>query len=294
MKIKAFAKVNLFLEITSKRKDGYHNLKSIFARISLADEIEIKRNNCNEIRLLTINKANFTPIPNKDNLVWKAADAFCREFSIKPAFDIKVVKNIPAGAGLGGGSSDCASTLRAMAGILGLNLRDKKIERKLFSIAAQLGSDVPFFLSNNSMGICSLRGEKIKPIHPLCPMPWILVLWPDVFVSTAEVYKIFKLADPKDIRKNLIRLKEFEKNISQKKAFDFTPFLFNRLESGAFLVSPEVEKMKNFLNSHKGISALMSGSGSAVFALSYDRALLLNLKRKIPSLHKFVFLAKFI
>lgn len=294
MRIKAWAKVNLFLEVTGKRKDGYHNLRSIFARISLCDDIEVRRVSSPGINLKIENRANFKPIAKEKNLAYRAADSFCRAFAVKPSFEIKIVKRIPAGAGLGGGSADCAAVLRALAELSGLDTAKKGIRKKLFALASKLGADVPFFLSGEKMAVCSLKGGRIRPLHVSAPLPSLLVVWPDAFVPTFEVYRRFSMGNREDIKKNLKILKGFEKKLSSGKDFDFSAFLFNRLENGAFKIAPAVEKTKKILSARTGGRALMTGSGGAVFALSENRPFLSSLRKEISPLHKFIFLAEFI
>ncbi|GAB4029700.1 MAG: 4-(cytidine 5'-diphospho)-2-C-methyl-D-erythritol kinase [Elusimicrobiota bacterium] len=294
MKIKAWAKVNLFLEVIGKRKDGYHNLRSIFARISLCDDLEVRRVSSPGINLKIENRANFKPIPKEKNLAYKAADSFCRAFAVKPAFEIKIVKRIPAGAGLGGGSADCAAVLKALAKLSGLRTEKREVRKKLFALASVLGADVPFFLSGEKLAVCSLKGGRIRPLPVLATLPGLLIVWPDAFVPTPEVYRNFSPGDREGIKKNLRILKGFERKLSSRDGFDFSAFLFNRLENGAFKIAPVVEKTKEILSARTGGCALMTGSGGAVFALSYNRPFLASLKKEISSLHKFIFLAEFI
>ncbi|MDT8287643.1 MAG: hypothetical protein RQ748_11065, partial [Elusimicrobiales bacterium] len=109
------AKINLFLEVTGKRPDGYHDLLTLFARISLADRLTLRLSGKPGIRLTVVNKSNFIPVPPEKNLAWRAADAFYRAFRLAPALDIVLVKLIPSGAGLGGGSSNAAAVLEGLS-----------------------------------------------------------------------------------------------------------------------------------------------------------------------------------
>lgn len=294
MIIKAYAKLNLFLEITDKRKDGYHNILSLFALTDLADIVEVKKTKKLGISLETKNFANLESLPKEKNLAYRAALAFCEAFCVKPSHAIKIKKYIPAGAGLGGGSSDCAAVLKALCFLEKIDIKENSVRKKLFSLALKLGADVPFFLSGEKAAVCSLKGEKIRPIKIASPMPKILIIWPDAFVSTPAVYKSFKMGSKGNINRKKKLLKEFEKKLSFKKAFDFSPYLFNRLESGAFKISKKVKKIAGILKSDTKGNALMTGSGGAVFALSYDIGELKRLKNSFSSLHKFIFLAKFI
>ncbi len=294
MKTRAYAKLNLFLEIKKRRKDGYHNLLSLFCLTSVHDEIEVRKIKKPGIRLEMKNFANIDSLPAEKNLAYKAALAFCDKFSKKPCYEITIKKFIPAGAGLGGGSSDCAAVLRCLADMEKINLKSEKNRKKLFSLALELGADVPFFLSRESAAVCSLKGEKIRPLAVNAPMPYALIVWPDAFVSTADVYRNLVIAAEKEIEKKSLLLKSFEKALVGSKPVDFSKYLFNRLESPAFRLSPAVKRTAGFLKEKTGGNALMTGSGGAVFALSYDRKRLIEIKAALSPLHKFIFLAKFI
>lgn len=294
MKAKAYAKLNLFLEINKKRKDGYHNLTGLFCLISLCDEIEIKKSKSHGIKLEMENFANLPSLPYEKNLAYKAALTFCDEFSKQPRYKIKIKKFIPAGAGLGGGSSDCAAVLRCLANMEKINLKNKNNRRKLFSLALKLGADVPFFLSGEKSAVCSLKGEKVRPLPIRVSMPYALIVWPDCFVSTRDVYKNLIIGAEKEIKEKKLLLKKFEKALSESKPIDFSKYLFNRLESSTFRLSPAVKKTAIFLKEKTFGNSLMTGSGGAVFALSYDKKQLDSIKAVLSPLHKFIFLAKFI
>ncbi|PIS46673.1 MAG: 4-(cytidine 5'-diphospho)-2-C-methyl-D-erythritol kinase [Elusimicrobia bacterium CG08_land_8_20_14_0_20_51_18] len=287
IEVKARAKLNLFLEITSKRADGYHNLESVFARISLCDSLRLKKGP--GIKISVKDNSNLGRLDPRDNLAYKACEAFFREFGITPSVEIELEKNIPVGAGLGGGSSDCAAALRGLA-----RLYSVQVDGRLFKIAERLGSDVPFFLSDLPFARCSGKGEKITRIEVKAGLPQILLVWPDFFVSTKEVYGKFSAAGKAEIGRNLRKMKGFISSLGKegkKPAFD--KVLFNRLEDAVLPCSPPVKKMKETLLA-AGLPALMSGSGSAVFALSYSGRELRGISRKISSLHKAIFFAKFV
>ena len=159
---KAFAKINIYLEVLNKRPDGYHNIKSLFARIDLHDNLIFEKRKDREINITLENKVNAFEIELKSNLVYKAAKRFMDEFSISCGVDIILEKNIPLGAGLGGGSSDCASTLIALSELF--NIGEKE---RLFDLSKELGSDVPFFLKETPMAVCEGRGEILTPVNAL-------------------------------------------------------------------------------------------------------------------------------
>src|SRR5450631_3870862 len=159
MQVLAPAKVNLSLRILSRREDGFHEIESFITPISLCDEITIDKKAGQEIDF----RCDDPSVPQgEENLVVRAADAFFRATKLKPSLSIELKKKIPHGAGLGGGSSDAASTLLALNDLHGQALT----RARLTSLAAGIGSDVPFFLAR-SVAICRGRGEIVEPVGPL-------------------------------------------------------------------------------------------------------------------------------
>ena len=151
MKVKANAKINLYLDVISKRSDGYHNIETIMQEISLADELEILANKTGAINLTVSGK--FAVSPGKENIVYKACELVRDKFGIKAGVDIHLIKNIPFGAGLGGGSSDAAAVITALS-------RLWQIDFSELELATSLGADVPFFL-NGGRAFAEGIGEKL-------------------------------------------------------------------------------------------------------------------------------------
>lgn len=282
---RAFAKINLFLEVLNRRDDGYHSIKSLFARIGIYDSLKISVNEkSSDISFDLINKSNASDIADTNNLVYRAADMFLKEFNIKSGLNITLTKNIPLGAGLGGGSSDCATTLAALSDIF--KVTDHK---RIFDIGATLGSDVPFFLKNTCFACCEGRGEVVTPLNVRALLPSVLVVFPSVNISTKEIYQSM---DHQYIPETRL-FDMFLGELMEEKMVDFSHYLFNRLEATTFKISKEVSQLKEFLL-NDGLSVLMSGSGSSVFALSYDYQKLQNTYKKLLKSFDFVFLTKFV
>ncbi len=257
--IAAPAKLNLCLEILRKRSDNYHDLESLMVAIDLFDTLEI-RATANDQIALTCEPDGLSTGP--DNLVHKAATAL-RLFAVRPDLgaSIKLTKRIPTQAGLGGGSSDAAAALVGLNQIWKLGLtRDELVD-----IAASLGSDVAFFLSLPAAW-CTGRGEVTTPelVEDECPGLYFVLVFPPVGVSTADVYK--RLAVPE---------KPFA-GFAVRAAFrvgDATALgaaMFNRLEEPAFEIEPLVGRMRQRLGQLNPAGAMMSGSGSTVFAPCRD------------------------
>jgi 4-diphosphocytidyl-2-C-methyl-D-erythritol kinase len=253
--VKAYAKINLFLEIIDKRSDGYHNLETIMQTVDIYDQISFEVIDEDEINLEC---ASLALADKEKNIVYKAAKAIKTEFAIKKGIKIKLEKSIPMGAGLGGGSSDAASTIKTLVKLWDI----KTSNEKLLTIASKLGADVPFFLTG-SLALCKGIGDKVTPLKNLEPFPIILVN-PGFEISTATVFSRVDLSLTKKggIHKiaSLISDEKLDKN-------SVSNILFNRLEDFVFPYHPELLKIKNVLTK-LDCASLMSGSGATVFAIT--------------------------
>ncbi|PIU17601.1 MAG: 4-(cytidine 5'-diphospho)-2-C-methyl-D-erythritol kinase [Elusimicrobia bacterium CG08_land_8_20_14_0_20_59_10] len=285
IQVKAPAKINLFLEVTGRRRDGYHNLATIFARLALCDTLTFKKGRVPGISL----KVTGLRIPGlkepEDNIVYKAAAAFLRAFGIKPAVEIRLFKALPSGAGLGGGSSDAAAALLGLCRLYGIPRAVNM--RKLLRLASALGSDVPFFLLDSPMAAGTGRGVRLKPVKFRGRAPRVVLAYPGAPVSTGKVYSRLKLAPAREIKTRLAEFRGFVKSL-ESGVFDASR-VFNRLEDAVLPVNPRVRGAKRGLagllrltiasqdhvpskpwrrRTGPGAEAvLMSGSGAAVFAL---------------------------
>jgi len=257
LKFKTPAKVNLGLHVHGKREDGFHELETIFQMVSLFDDVEL------ELLSSGIKLECDTPgIPTDDtNLVCKAALLLRKSYQVEgKGVSIRLKKKIPFGAGLGGGSGNAAGVL------MGLNrLWDLNIEReKLFTLAAELGSDVPFFLTSP----CALgkgRGEQLKVLKP-CSKFQVLLVFPGFPIATSWVYQNLRLKLTK--RPNNISI--LRKNLSLSDITSLGSQLYNDLESVVIQKFPEVKVVKDELWALGALGVLLSGSGSAVFGIFDD------------------------
>lgn len=253
MKYFAPAKINLFLDVLNKRDDGYHNLSMIMQTIDLCDEIDIEKA---EKILLECNKDGI-PL-NEKNLVWKAADLFFEYTKINGGCKIYLKKVIPDGAGLGGGSSDAAQVLIALNEIYDTKLSNEQLK----GIAVKIGADVPFFIDK---GCCLAEGigDILTPIENNTN-PYVLVYKPEVSISTKWVYESLNLNNKKEKNKDeLIELLR----VGNMKFYDG---IFNVLEDVSITKYPEIEDVKNKFKNLGATNAMMTGSGSAVFAIFID------------------------
>ncbi len=268
---RAPAKINLYLLIADKRPDGFHNIDTLMAKVSFYDELLFEIDKTDGIELVC--DGLWSPA-GEDNLVYKASDLFYKTIGKKPSVKITLIKNIPAGSGLGGASSDAATTLLALNKLY-LEPIDKDT---LLSMTARLGSDVSFFL-DGPQAICTGKGEKVSKLDSIFPF-MALVILPDLSVSTKTVYENFK-ADLDMFN----TLKEQIKPLFLKNRIDLLPKLCaNMLAKTCFALNNELALLKTEIEEICQLPVLLSGSGSALFVIlyisEYLKAEILNRKVK--------------
>jgi len=245
------AKINLFLRITGRRADGYHELDSVFLPVSLFDRIEIEAGDAETSAVII--HSNSPDIPLDDtNLAARAARLFMNEKGLRWRLEIYLHKKIPAGAGLGGGSSDAGAVLRLMAQLHGID------PSQLAPLALQLGADVPFFLDPRPARVAGI-GERIEYLEPECRSHLAIGI-PPIAVSTAEVYR--HLEPRKWSGPGPANLPETLESLCAA-----PNLLINDLESVALVRYPLIAEVKAQFQNLGAAGTLMSGSGSAVFAL---------------------------
>jgi 4-diphosphocytidyl-2-C-methyl-D-erythritol kinase len=259
VRIPAFAKINLRLDILGKRPDGFHELRTIFQTISLHDELTLRASRLPGISLTVDGNLSLSAEPAQKNLVYRAIDSLRRELKIRGGVEIRLKKTIPAGRGLGGGSSDAAAALLGY-----LRLTGKKLATpRLMQIAASLGADVPFFLlGGRALGVS--KGDEIYPLQDIAALHLLVVSPRDILVPTPDAYLWLK-AKP-------LRLTNRAAN---SKLLEFCALswsaqgggLSNDFEGPVFRRHPRLDQIKRALL-HRGASeASLAGSGSAVFGV---------------------------
>lgn len=250
MQVLAPAKINLSLKVLGRRDDGFHEIETLIAPVSLYDKIEIEKQN----RWIDLSCDDPTLSTGDDNLVVRAAKLFLERAKIKSGVSIKLEKKIPQGAGLGGGSSDAAATLRALNRLFATKLSGED----LANLAATIGSDVSFFL-NGSTAICKGRGEIVEPMKLNRKWP-VLLLKPAFGVSSGWAYSRWQES------KEIPEISYVPQNL------DGQSFV-NDLERPVFEKFVFLAQLKAWLRKQPEVSAaLMSGSGSTVFAALKDDA----------------------
>jgi len=257
VKIPAFAKINLRLEVLGKRPDGYHELRTIFQTVSLHDELKLKRAKSEGIKLRVDGNAALSSEPVEKNLVYRAVQALRTELKDISGVEIDLKKKIPAGRGLGGGSSDAAA---AMIGYLRLTRKRLETEQ-LMAIGATLGADVPFFLQGGrALGIG--RGDEIYPLPDIKTKTVLIVSPANIHVATADAYR-------------WLNAQELTKSAETPKLWRFCALawsvqgtgLLNDFEGAVFRHYPRLSEIKRDLLQKGATEALLAGSGSAVIGI---------------------------
>ncbi|HVO57980.1 MAG TPA: 4-(cytidine 5'-diphospho)-2-C-methyl-D-erythritol kinase [Dongiaceae bacterium] len=261
VRIPAFAKINLRLEILGKRADGYHELRTVFQTVSLHDELRLKPARGTAIELRVSGNAALGSEPPEKNLVYRAVDALRRELGLTSGIAIELHKNTPAGRGLGGGSSDAAA---ALLGYLRLVRKQTKREiprDRLFALAASLGADVPFFLAGGrAVGVG--KGDEIYPLPDIPKLHLLIVSPRSVHVPTPDAYR-------------WLNAPQLTNSPENPKLFRFCALawslqgspLLNDFEEVVFQQHPRLAEIKRALLQNGASEALLAGSGSAVFGV---------------------------
>lgn len=263
--IKAHAKINIGLSIVSKRDDGFHNLETIFYPIhDLYDELFFE--NSNDFQL--ISNQNF------DNIIVRAANLLKKYTKRNISVKITLKKNIPIGAGLGGGSSDAAAVLKTINNLCELNLSENTMQ----DIALELGSDVPFFLKNKP-SIGKSRGEDLTSLDFNIDQP-ILLINPGIHISTKEAFSQI-IPSPSIFDYN---------NILNIPIDEYQKFIVNDFERSIFQMHHEIENIKERLYFGGALFASMSGTGSTVYGIFKNIADAKNISKQFPN-NYFIFIS---
>jgi len=264
MRVLAPAKINVFLRITGRRPDGYHLLDSLMVPISLYDEIDLEawglgRGAWTEKDTITVTCDDPTLPADETNLAYKAAALLRKETGVNTRITMALWKRIPAGAGLGGGSSDAAAVLKGLNVLLSLGFN----EDRLRTLASQLGADVPFFIPCRPARVKGV-GEILTPLPPL-PVKWFVVIVPPFGVPTPWAYRRFD---------ELLSQTDAVGNFALTKGnWPETELFVNDLERAVIPAHPLIEELKARLLQSGAEAALMSGSGSAVFGMFHNHSL---------------------
>ena len=255
VRILAPAKVNLLLRILAREDCGYHQLETVFLAVQLGDTLSLARRSSG----ITL-RVNGPPLgPLEENLVYRAARGFLELAGRDGGIDIRLEKRIPVRGGLGGGSSDAAATLRAMSALL----PGWVAWADVLDLATGLGSDVPFFLSSSPLAMAWGRGERLRSLPPLPAAPVVLAV-PPVGVSTPEAYRLLDLDRAEHPESTPPALHTLGTPGSWDEVAGWAE---NDFEGVLFKRFPLLQRIRRVLQERGGRISLLSGSGSALFAL---------------------------
>jgi len=254
------AKINLFLRVTGRRADGYHELDSVFLPISIYDRVDIEMRPAESASVQLCSDSGAVPADER-NLAFRAAREFLTEFSIRAEVRIRLHKEIPSAAGLGGGSSDAGAVLRMMAALSGIDQ-----SAPLVTVAMRLGADVPFFLNPTPARVRGI-GERSEALGPI-EKPFVLIAVPPVEVPTALVFRELRPEHWSGPAADDDILAIIQGRIGRE-------HVVNDLEQVAIAKWPEIGQVKRLLEAFGARAAAMTGSGGGVFGIfnSSDEAL---------------------
>jgi len=277
VEVSAFSKINLFLTVLGKREDGYHNLVSVMQTLSLCDDLIIKQCDTNIQKEPIILEANIPTLSvGDDNLIIKAAKLITNEYKINQPIKIILTKRIPIGAGLGGGSSDCAATLKGINQLFGLNISLDKLIR----MGKTLGADVPFCLLGGT-AIAEGVGEVLTPLPPP-PKCYVVLACPPIHVSTKE---IFELLEQKHFS-NKSNLNHFITAYKSQDINQITQHFENTFTQITSILHPQIKALIIDLKNQGANASAMTGTGSTVFAYFDNKTTAENACKALQQLHK--------
>lgn len=258
MWINAPAKINIGLDVTGKREDGYHEIRTIMQSIKLFDRLTLTKTRAPGVRLST----NLKFLPTDDNnLIVKSAKMLIKEFDLPGGLNINLEKRIPVAAGMAGGSTDAASTMLAINQMYDIGLKDSGLMKR----AVKLGADIPYCIMKGT-ALAEGIGEKLSTV-PKLPGCTILLVKPKIHVSTKDVYGGLVL-DENTVHPDIDKMIDAMKNKSLKTLCDH---MGNILESVTISLHPEIADIKQFMLDHGALGSLMSGSGPTVFGIYKDK-----------------------
>ncbi len=253
MKVKAYSKINLTLDIVGKKENGYHLLKTIMQSLELADEVDIE---LTEKDISVRSSLSYLP-SDKSNIAYKAAKAFFDHFGLECGAEIYIKKNIPVSAGMAGGSTDGAAVIKALNELCGV----KAPVETLAKIGEKVGADVPFCIMGGTV-LCEGIGEILTPLKPMKKCP-VLIAKPDFPISTVEIFKQVKINQIKHHPDTEGAIKAIESG----NIYDLSKRMYNVLEDITASGRPVIKEIERVMLDNKAMCSLMTGSGPTVFGL---------------------------
>lgn len=272
---RAPAKINLLLHVGARRPDGFHEVESLVTQVDLCDRVTVSDCSGDRLRLACDDPA----IPaDATNLAWRAAELLRTRFSMTRGVDIRLEKRIPAGAGLGGGSSDAAATLRLLRDLWSIRAEDAQ----LAALAAELGSDVPLFLGS-PLAVLRGRGERVEPLD-LALRGFATLVLPPLHCATAAVYAALPPPEQRQPRPGVEFLLAHLRNARADHRLsveELSPRLYNDLTEPALRVEPRLHTLLTQVEELAARPVHMTGSGAALFTLHDERPAAAELAAKL-------------
>ena len=251
------AKINLYLEVLARRPDGYHDIESVMQLVDLCDQVHLERAAAGISLTVTGGRVPADPT----NLAYRAAVLLAERVGLRDGVRIHLEKRIPVGGGLGGGSGNAAAVLAGLTRLFDLGQSPESLAR----LGADLGSDVPFFLSPG-LALVTGRGERVRPLAAW-PPAWLVVATPGVSISTAWAYREISSKLTERERRSSIQ------SFAAAGALPWPPiWAFNRFEEAVLPQQPEIRQLRRLLEVGGAAPALMTGSGASVFGVVPDAA----------------------
>lgn len=292
---KSPAKLNFFLNITGKREDGFHDIETIFEKISLFDNVCVsikpsqlypplkKRSISNRIEV----KCSGIDVPlDQENIAYKASLAFMSKMDIRKGIRIYISKRIPSGSGMGGGSSNAATILKLLNSLFKTNLT----KDELILIGKELGSDVPFFIEDYNFGFGSGRGDKVAKINTNLSF-WHLLIHPMIKISTSTAYQLFD-QETNTLTKEEVDVKLLIHALEEGNIEKLSEKMYNSFEYVIFKKFKKLFKIKNKLLDLGSIGALLTGSGTTVYGIFFSRKEAIKAKQKLKLNNNFPYLVQ--
>lgn len=278
LKVKAHAKINLYLRVTGKRSDGYHDIETVFQSIGLADSLTLQKNVRLEIQ------ADHPQLPSpEENLIFRAAELLRAKAGRAAGAAIDLTKNIPIAAGLAGGSADAAAALTGLNQLWELGLTRPQLQK----IGSEIGADVPFCLRGGTMFGYG-KGDSLEVLPPL-PSLNVVLAKPAFSISSRQLYQIWDESGHPDLVGNPSTMREA---IARGDNQAIASNLVNTLEQVAVKIYPEIGKLKQSMIDAGALGAQMSGSGPAVFALAESPETAGRIARAVDRICPFVMMTK--
>ncbi len=297
--IRAYAKVNLHLEVLNRRQDGYHNIFSLMANVELHDLLKLESINVIKSRNGTVNvtidsvngshKELVDSIPIQDNLITRAVTAYLAECGMTGEIGFTIEKNIPAGGGLAGGSSDAAAALKLMNERLACFS-----DEALLSLGSRLGADVPFCLMGG-FAVCRGIGDIVNPFSGNLPYR-VLIINDGIHVDTGSAYKALKRSEAGNGTEALIegKARQMAEAISNGSIESLKRFAVNDFEKPVFEMHPKIAKMKEKLYGLGADFSLMTGSGSSIIGIFMQEKKAKQAHADLTEVYKEVILTRFV